>query len=76
MNAHASISPQSKYVDLKFIAALFGYKQQTIRKWLYLDKLPKGFPRPEKVNTRNMWLRKHVEEYFAKLDSLDQGLAY
>lgn len=70
MNTHVSTPPKSKYVDLNFVAALFGYKPQTIRSWLYRDKLPKGLPRPNKINNRNMWLRKHIEEYFAKMEAL------
>ncbi|WP_065429419.1 MULTISPECIES: hypothetical protein [Serratia] len=60
-----STLPESIYVDINFVANAFGYKAQTLRKWIYLDKYPEGFPRPEKVNKRNLWFRKDIEKYFS-----------
>lgn len=49
------------------VAAMFGVKPQTLRKWVCYDKLPEGFPRPCKIKGKSKWRVGDINAYFANL---------
>ncbi len=49
------------------LANLLKRKPQTIRMWLYNDRLPAGLVRPVSVNKRNYWFLDDVINYLKSL---------
>lgn len=49
------------------LANLLKRKPQTIRMWLYYDRLPSGLVRPIKLNNRNYWFEDDVINYLKTL---------
>ncbi len=57
---------RQRYIGPNEVAIMLDIKPQTLRKQICYDTLPKGFPRPNKINGRNKWIRSDVNAYFAK----------
>ncbi|RNL68121.1 DNA-binding protein [Citrobacter sp. MH181794] len=57
----------SSLVSTAELANLLKRKPQTIRMWLYYDRLPSGLVRPIKINNRNYWFKDDIRNYIKSL---------
>ncbi|HDS5592559.1 TPA: helix-turn-helix domain-containing protein [Enterobacter hormaechei subsp. xiangfangensis] len=63
MNTSIMTDTTSPFVFADELAQIFQIKPQTLRVWISGGHLPKGLPRPFKINRRNAWSRVDIEDY-------------
>lgn len=70
----SSVLDNISLVSTAELANLLKRKPQTIRMWLYYDRLPSGLVRPIKLNNRNYWFKDDVRNYLKTL--ITAGIKY